>query len=220
MSSSPPLFIGVDIETLPGNKPTREELVPPKTLKKQESIDKWLDDESNIDIAHRKQSLDSLKGQIFIISFCFDRDDIITLYNENEKKLLDEFADYVLKSQNSHGINWYGHNLKGFDLPFLFHRSIKHGSKLQSVLPKSIRNNRVFDTSSMFAMDQYGKYYKLSHIADFLGIEGKYKGIDGGMVYDLYLEGKTEDLKKYCEDDVRILRDVFSRLHDEFDNLA
>lgn len=212
---TPPLFLGLDIETLPGEKPTKEELKPPGTLKKAESIQAWLDNPENIDVAHRKQSLDSLKGQVFIIGYAFDNDDIQVLYNENEADLLEDFAKVIGNTQNGNGLIWYGHNMK-FDLKFLYHKALKYNSSLLKYIPNSIRSSMVRDTSSLFSMDIYGEYYKLSDIAKYLGIEGKYEGITGAMVYDLWIAGEIEKLKLYCMDDVRITRDIFSRLSNDF----
>ena len=245
MKTNPPLFLGIDIETLPGErkeytlslptKPTSEDIKlgnvkdQAKIDAKIESelhklIDKWedecLDAKLKMEESFRKQALDSMSGKIFIISFAFDDMPIVTLYNEDEKQLLDSFADALADTQNPMGLTWYGHNIKGFDLPFLFHKALLHNSKLLKYIPRSIRSKFIEDTATMFGMDKYGVYYKLSNIAKFLGIDGKYEGIDGGMVYDLWLDGKIDDLKLYCADDVRITRSIFKLLNVNFKTIT
>jgi predicted PolB exonuclease-like 3'-5' exonuclease len=108
-------------------------------------------------------------------------------------------------------VSWNG---GGFDLPVLHYRGLKH----------SVAANKYWDMGEddrEFKWNSYIGRYHLRHLdlMDFLalyqprasapldalarlcGLPGKL-GMDGAAVYPAYLDGKIEDIRRYCETDV------------------
>ena len=58
----------------------------------------------------------------------------------------------------------------------------------------------------MWASD-YKDHVSLDSVAKFLGVGGK-NGMNGGMVYDYFIQGRHEEIATYCKDDVALCREV------------
>jgi predicted PolB exonuclease-like 3'-5' exonuclease len=108
-------------------------------------------------------------------------------------------------------VSWNGN---GFDLPVLHYRAMRH----------SLQARRFWETGDedqAFRWNNYLSRYHWRHIdlmdvlsgfqgrgrvgldsmAQLLGLPGKL-GISGDGVWDAYLEGRSEDIRNYCETDV------------------
>jgi predicted PolB exonuclease-like 3'-5' exonuclease len=108
-------------------------------------------------------------------------------------------------------VSWNGN---GFDLPVLHYRAMRH----------SLQARRFWETGDedqAFRWNNYLSRYHWRHIdlmdvlsgfqgrgrvgldsmAQLLGLPGKL-GISGEGVWDAYLEGRSEDIRNYCETDV------------------
>jgi predicted PolB exonuclease-like 3'-5' exonuclease len=108
-------------------------------------------------------------------------------------------------------VSWNG---GGFDLPVLHHRGLRHGVVASKYwdLGEDDRefkfNNyigryhlRHLDLMDLLSMYQPRGSAPLDAMARLCGFPGKL-GMDGGQVYPAYLEGRTEEIRRYCETDV------------------
>jgi len=108
-------------------------------------------------------------------------------------------------------VSWNG---GGFDLPVLHYRGLKHGVVADKYwdLGEDDRdfkwNNyigryhmRHLDLMDVLAMYQPRANAPLDAMAKLCGFPGKL-GMDGSQVYPAFLEGKLEDIRRYCETDV------------------
>ena len=108
-------------------------------------------------------------------------------------------------------VSWNG---GGFDLPVLHYRGLRHGVVADKYwdLGDDDRefkwNNyigryhmRHLDLMDLLAMYQPRANAPLDAMAKLCGFPGKL-GMDGGQVWPAYLEGKLEDIRRYCETDV------------------
>jgi 3'-5' exonuclease len=108
-------------------------------------------------------------------------------------------------------VSWNG---GGFDLPVLHYRGLRHGVVADKYwdLGDDDRefkwNNyigryhmRHLDLMDLLAMYQPRANAPLDAMAKLCGFPGKL-GMDGSQVYPAYLEGKLEDIRRYCETDV------------------
>jgi 3'-5' exonuclease len=108
-------------------------------------------------------------------------------------------------------VSWNG---GGFDLPVLHYRGMKHGVvaskywdmgeddrefKWNSYIGRY--HLRHLDLMDLLALYQPRASAPLDALARMCGLPGKL-GMDGGDVYPAYLEGKLEDIRRYCETDV------------------
>jgi hypothetical protein len=108
-------------------------------------------------------------------------------------------------------VSWNG---GGFDLPVLHYRGLRHGVTACKYwdLGEDDRefkwNNyigryhlRHLDLMDLLAMYQPRASAPLDAMAKLCGFPGKL-GMDGSAVYGAYLEGKLEEIRRYCETDV------------------
>ncbi|MFM9879595.1 MAG: 3'-5' exonuclease [Burkholderiaceae bacterium] len=108
-------------------------------------------------------------------------------------------------------VSWNG---GGFDLPVLHYRGLKHGVVADKYwdMGEDDRdfkwNNyisryhlRHLDLMDLLALYQPKNNAPLDAMAKLCGFPGKL-GMDGSQVYAQYLEGKLDDIRRYCETDV------------------
>jgi 3'-5' exonuclease len=108
-------------------------------------------------------------------------------------------------------VSWNG---GGFDLPVLHYRGLRHGVVADKYwdMGEDDRefkwNNyisryhlRHLDLMDLLAMYQPRASAPLDAMAKLCGFPGKL-GMDGAKVYDAYLAGGLEDIRRYCETDV------------------
>jgi 3'-5' exonuclease len=108
-------------------------------------------------------------------------------------------------------VSWNG---GGFDLPVLHYRSLVHGVCAPRYWDmgeddREFRFNnyisryhtRHTDLMDLLSMYQPRAAAPLDELAQLLGFPGKL-GMDGSAVYTAYLDGKLEEIRRYCETDV------------------
>lgn len=212
----------LDIETLPSADSSSVEVFPPKTMSKPETIAKWIEEEKPqaIKDALSKTSFDGLYGSICVICWAFDDGDIHQA-SDGEKLALEVFYGSVkdktmIKTHDRDldgSIKVIGHNVAGFDLPFIKHRSIIHGVKPPPVMLKAMNakpwGNEIGDTMLMWS-DNRDKRVSLDKLCKALGIPGK-DGFDGSMVAETW-PVDPDKVIAYCKDDVERVRQVYKRL--------
>lgn len=206
--------IYIDIETIPGPvMPTIEDLMEkcPSSYKKPESIRAWA--EENQMEQYRKQALDSMQGEILAVGFAHNDDEprCYIRNNADEKSLLATVESELMRIVKTYkGVTpvWVGHNVKRFDLPWLWRKCLKYGLyDLARAIPKGRYANDIEDTMEMWASD-YKDHVSLSKIASFFGLDGKTEGMDGSKVYDAYMAGEHECIVEYCKGDVALTREI------------
>jgi 3'-5' exonuclease len=112
-------------------------------------------------------------------------------------------------------VSWNG---GGFDLPVLHYRGLRHGvvaDRYWSMGEEGGADAREFkfnnyisryhmrhlDLMDLLALYQPKNNAPLDAMAKLCGFPGKL-GMDGSQVYAAFLEGKMEDIRRYCETDV------------------
>jgi predicted PolB exonuclease-like 3'-5' exonuclease len=127
-----------------------------------------------------------------------------------EGSVIQTFFDKLEKHQPQL-VSWNG---GGFDLPVLHYRGLRHGVVADKYwdLGEDDReykwNNyisryhtRHLDLMDLLALYQARANAPLDAMAKLCGLPGKL-GMDGSQVYGAYLDGKLEDIRRYCETDV------------------
>jgi hypothetical protein len=202
----------VDIETLPGpTYPDPSEVDPPANYKDPAKIKAF--QQSKVDEVYRKQALDSMQGRILAIGVAVKDDPPVCFYNEtgdDEQKILSELEDFLDEAGGKFA--WVGHNVKAFDLQWIWRKAVKYNLPgLCDYIPRKRFDDRVIDTGELWAGPDYRAYCSLDKIAQFLGIPGK-NGVDGSMIYDLWLAGEHEKIQEYCKSDVEITRSIYQKI--------
>jgi 3'-5' exonuclease len=112
-------------------------------------------------------------------------------------------------------VSWNG---GGFDLPVLHYRGLRHGvtaHKYWDLGEGGDADSREFkwnnyigryhmrhlDLMDLLAMYQPRAAAPLDAMAKLCGFPGKL-GMDGSAVYGAYLQGRTDEIRRYCETDV------------------
>ena len=121
---------------------------------------------------------------------------------KDERQGLVELID-TLRSYKDFGL--IHHNGKGFDLPLITYRAIKHGLQL----PARLSNHDIryrFSKHNLDLMDEFSNfgassYPKLKHIGTLIGVPVKVTG-EGNEVLDMYNNGRISQIEHYCYEDV------------------
>jgi len=228
--------IYTDIESIPGQDPAIEQdiradiaeecmsLKHPRSYTKKESIHAWYESEreklfASFDDRYLKCSLDGGRGEICAISFAVDDSPVFGGNTESfsERELLCLFwRDLVanikeLRKDEKEEHVWIGHNVRNFDLPFLYKRSVILGIKPPIDVPFSSgpSDKRVFDTMTAWA--GWGKYISQDALCRLLGLPVK-EGMTGADVYQYWQDGKYSEILEYNKRDVETVRKIHKRM--------
>lgn len=107
-----------------------------------------------------------------------------------------------------------GHNIIGFDLPFIFQRCLANNIAIKPFADLSeYRVQGVFDTMRAWWLGDRRSRVSLDDIAWALGFESsKTADVEGSRVFDLYQAGKLLQIREYNLNDVRLTRKVYERI--------
>lgn len=131
---------------------------------------------------------------------------------QDEKKSLLAFLDYM-KDFDPDSDELVGHNIVGFDLPFIFQRCLVNGIAAKPLVDLGeYRVRGVFDTMHAWWLGAK-RFVSLDDIAWALGIESsKTATAEGSKVFELYQAGKLAEIREYNLNDVRVTRKVYERM--------
>ena len=159
------------------------------------------------DIEWRKTSFDGGYGKICVIGYAFDDAPAKTIICYDEKAGISAFFNEISQTKAGN-VEFVGHNITGFDIPFLWKRAVINRLPHSSI-PKDVRHGlgRVFDT--MIAWAGYKERISLDDLAKVLGFESHKTEMDGSMVCDTWLCGKHDEVAAYCIKDVDLTRQIY-----------
>ena len=133
-------------------------------------------------------------------------------FEQGERRALFSFLE-LMKNFDSESDELVGHNIIGFDLPFIFQRCLVQGMQVRPFVNLSEFHIRgVFDTMHRWWLGAK-RNVSLDDLAWALGIESsKTAEVEGSKVFDLYQAGKLELIREYNLNDVRVTRKVYERI--------
>lgn len=217
--------IFIDIETIPNQSPDAlqeciKNVKAPAQYKKPESIEKWLEDNkaSKGEEDWKKTSLNGNGGEIIAICFATDNGEVVKLSRELDKPESNLLVAFNMQLHDalkgrSHVSKPYfiGHNVRGFDVPFLFKRLVINNIKpLFEFKPHGRHGSDLFDT--MEAWEGFNGRIKLDTLSKILKVGTKTEGIDGSMVWDEVKKGNIKKVTDYCAQDVYLVRDIYNKI--------
>lgn len=205
-------IITIDIETLPTEEPFETKLF-------------WETEEQ-----YRKTACDANLGRILCIGYseqnesgaivehgCFGWREETKDFEPDEQIILAEFWQFLRGFDTNRDLI-IGHNILDFDLPFIVQRSI-----IKNVRPTvdfyfgKYRNAPIFDTMRVWDCWKWGDKTSLKKLAYALGLEcPKTDDIDGSKIYDAFLEGRFEEIYRYCMRDVKTTRNAWRKMNFKF----
>lgn len=209
--------IYIDCETLPGPEyPSLDSVQAPANYKDPAKIQSYK--ESKLEEVYRAQALDSMQGRLLCVAWALDNEPVQALTVglgdiQTEQDLLQELEAKLLEIPHDlNAMQWVGHNVRTFDLIWLWRKALKYRLwDLARHIPRQRYDKRVVDTLELWAAD-FKDRVSLQAIADFLGLDGKANDIDGSQVFDLWQEGRLQEIQDYCCQDVELVRRVHAIL--------
>ena len=210
-----------DIETVGTTDPAVIERIaagikPPGNLKKAESIEKWIAEEKQaaVDEAVRKTAFDGTYGRIVCIGYAIDDKSALAACGEDEAQLIRGFyAALAEHYDHRFGVTVVGHNVLGFDLKFLWQRSVVHNIQPPKYIPFKAKpwDGQVFDTMVEWNSDK-DRRISLDSLCKTLGITSPKGELDGSKVGEYFQAKRYEEIATYCAGDVEATRKVYQRL--------
>jgi len=189
-----------DIETIPCDDEHKEQYI--EILQK-----KYGNDLKTPEEVMAGMSFDGTFGRIFCIGYI--KDDGVKqekgMLRGDEKEILQKFWKLVTD------VN-VGHNILGFDLPFIYKRSVILGVKPSVNLSLAkFRSFPIFDTQK-----EWSKWAdngaSLDTVAKVLGFPTSKDKMDGSMVWPYFKEGRLDEICEYCMKDVEVNRKVYYKM--------
>ncbi len=138
-----------------------------------------------------------------------------SFYGDDEKVLLQEFADMLNKHYGDRTSLLCAHNGKEFDFPYIARRMLIMGLKIPEILnlagkkPWEVRH---LDTMELWKFGDYKHYTSLELLCAVFNIPTPKDDIDGSMVGHVYWNDKDlERIMEYCQKDVVTIAQLMRR---------
>jgi DNA polymerase elongation subunit (family B) len=167
--------------------------------------------------AWEKSSFDGFFGRVACIGWAFGDAVTFTQSFGPHSDAYDAEADTIMNfiemttAQLDNGMTYappsiVGHNVAGFDIPFLTRRMVTLGIQIPRWWP---RNPKPWDNAIIDTMQLPGgrDMLSLDYICHALGIPGK-DGMTGVDVWPMWQAGRYDEIAEYCKDDVERTRAV------------
>ena len=124
-----------------------------------------------------------------------------SIFNKNEEKLLKEFLKVYMKYKDriTETVTWNGDK---FDHNFLDVRCLKYGIRYKAINSEDIKNE-----FPKFMLGDTWRKPSLGDAINFLEIKDSKYGTGEEAPY-LFKHGKIDELKRYCLQDVKLLRKI------------
>ncbi|MFZ4752670.1 MAG: ribonuclease H-like domain-containing protein [Chitinophagaceae bacterium] len=137
----------------------------------------------------------------------------------DEKKLLQTFTEYCNSFFKKPSLQFCGHNIREFDIPYICRRCLIQGVKLPLVLndlqQRKPWENPMLDTMQFWKFGEFKHFTSVDLLAAILGIPSPKTDINGADVAGVYW--KKNDLARitrYCLQDVVTVAQILMRLNE------
>lgn len=176
---------------------------------------------SDDEIYESKSALVPEFGKIVCASFSFvtpkGETHTQTFKNDNEKDLLMQIKDLLDKVFDL-GFHLCGHNIKSFDIPYLGKKFLSNSIKPPKILPSYSTKPwemKAIDTKELWGFNSNYGLSSLDLMSVSMGLESPKTGsISGKTVHtDYWYNGRLEDISKYCEEDVKSLLQIITKIY-------
>ena len=202
-------YVYTDLETIGSDDPEviaeiAAGITAPGNYKKPESIAEWeaQNKPALVQEALKRTSFDGGLGRIICIGFAVNDAVPLTFVGE-EKDILVSFYSALGQIEENSPKVLVGHNLIGFDLRFLYQRSVVNGIRPPAYINFNARSwdKTVNDTMLMWNPDR-DKRVSLDRLCRILGVPSPKTEMDGSKVWEYYKEGRIEEIRSYCAGDI------------------
>ena len=179
----------------------------------------WEEKYSSIEEAYLEQGgIISTYGRIVCISFGFTDDSgqaqIRSIYGEDEKDIVDSFNN-LLKKIEKKSFSLSGFRILHFDIPYVLHKLHKY-----QITPADIikpYNKKPWEMRIVDMADDWRQKFAWSWSFDEmcyeLDVDSPKDKINGGDVNSYFWSGRLEQIKEYCEKDVKACIEASKRIY-------
>ena len=168
----------------------------------------WCDKYGDIGKAYLEEGpIISTYGKIICISFGYidnGQQRISSFYGDDEKDIVNRFNE-LLKKIEKKNFKLGGYRILYFDIPWLLHKLYKYKIKPADIITlynKKPWENRIVDISEDWKL-RFAYAYSFDEVCYQLGVESPKDNMNGSEVHLAYYQGRIDDIKRYCESDVR-----------------
>lgn len=138
-----------------------------------------------------------------------------SFYGTDEKDILTEFLQVLTAVFfKAPGVKLVGHNIKGFDIPYICKKAMMNGIQLPTSLHmQKVKpwENCLLDTADIWKFGGWNGA-KLGVVCEVLGIPSPKEQMEGGQVSSEFYKGNIQHIMEYCERDVKATANVLLRL--------
>jgi DNA polymerase elongation subunit (family B) len=136
---------------------------------------------------------------------------------EDELEILKEVRK-IFNKVDGLGFDLCGHSIKMFDIPFLGKRFFINGLNPPTLFPNHATKPwemRTLDTKDVWQFGNNWALGSLDLVCTVLDIDSPKNGdVKGDSVTTNYWDGNHDEIKEYCERDVKALVDMITKLND------
>ena len=136
---------------------------------------------------------------------------------DDEKQILEDFTNLIVKFCISKDHTLCGHNIKEFDIPYICRRILINGLELPPIFHISGKKPweiTFLDTLELWKFGDYKNYTSLKLLTAVFGIPTPKDDIDGSQVARVYYQKKNvERIAVYCQKDVVATAQVFLKIN-------
>ena len=198
-------------------KVTDESKIPGKA-KKGETTEQWLKKVYQ-EVYRQTAAFFPEFGKVACVSMAFVSGGKVkydSYYGVDEVKLL-KGVRKVFDKIDPLGFDLCGHSIKMFDIPFLGKRYFINGLKPPTLFPDHNTKPwemRTLDTKDVWQFNNNWALGSLDLVCSVLDIDSPKNGdVKGDNVTTNYWGGNHEEIKEYCEKDVKALVDMITKLN-------
>jgi len=229
--------IYLDIETVPADAMPGRTMPPARWILRAPDEVKRLKADSDADFAAKcvewareqwqKESLDpvgrapAIGGRVLAVGLASGDGDVTSWASDEEGDVLAGLEQYLDEHCARH-CSIVGHNIRGFDAPFLAARALRHPERYPSILRAFMPRDRwgpgphVIDTMALLPVTSYGGRptgtARLGDWVTYLDEAVAEDQIDGSQVLGRYLAGDMSAILGHLVADVREVRTLHQRL--------
>lgn len=140
---------------------------------------------------------------------------LTSFYGDDEKDILEK-TNKVLANSRSKSYKLAGQNIKNFDVPYLGKRMLINNLTPDPIIQtwnKKPWETSFMDLAEIFSFGAWGQTFSsLDLISHVLGVPTSKDNMEGSQVHEYYWDGRVEEIKEYCEQDVVCTMNCFKKI--------
>lgn len=139
---------------------------------------------------------------VCICAYDLQTNQTVAFIDQDEKKVLKGFFDYLSRYED---ITMIGFNTDSFDLPFIIRRSLVNCLKIPNFRSMDLRKI-VNGFTFSYNRNEKGRLRDWAAVLN-LPVETT----DGEMMVQFFNEGKFDEIKNHCLEDIKITKTLYDR---------